>query len=759
MNIQKVEDPSSGQPLAYHAPSHAMPQQVLSVPDVGSPRSNPLLMIWRRKGVLAAVVAACVLAAMVKYMVSTQVYRSEAKLFVNTSNMKSDGGASSSGGSGSQNNLHTQCELIKSATMLADVLAKEEVRNSKTLSGEQQQFSYMRNNLAATVLKDNDIITVSFDSPYKYEAQAILESVIKSYTEYHTKEKKLSVFKLEQYKQQKKAELGQKQKELLDFIEKNGQLSFAGNEKGNIVLQQLLSLQEALSAAHLEYLNAKSNYDSASGKLNDPMKLRNMIEYLRSTGMSIAADPNEQTLRGQLAAMEAQAEELGRRYLPDHPSVRASQATIASLRARIGEMDRNLADTYMVALQQKVATAKTREEELQKAYDDQNKLAIAQNVKAGQHKIIEDEVKRLSNAVEEADLQILKMNASESTGVPVVQEFDRPSDAVVVRPNRQLMLFQGLLIGLVLGCMAAIVRDWTDQGLRSTEEITDTLGVAMLGSVPHMSGPPNPMAQGRKVDLEPASDVAETYRTIRTAVFFGTPERESRTILVTSPAPGDGKSTFASNLAIAMAQTGKRVLLVDCDFRRPVQHRIFECRPGVGLSSVLAGHEPLDRAIQNTGIAGLDILPAGPVPSNPAEILNSQSFNEVLEELSVRYEHVVIDSPPVMAVADSRILAAMCSVTILVLRAESTTRKAALHTRRALQSVGAAILGVVVNDVPRAKDRYGDYGGYSGYRAKYNASHANGSESATNGASATNGSGTKSTAMVPARSFLDLRRK
>ncbi len=131
-----------------------------------------------------------------------------------------------------------------------------------------------------------------------------------------------------------------------------------------------------------------------------------------------------------------------------------------------------------------------------------------------------------------------------------------------------------------------------------------------------------------------------------------------------------------------MAQAGKHVLLVDADFRKPVQHRIFECRPGIGLSSVLTGGEALERAIQASGIANLDILPAGPVPTNPAEILNSQSFNEVLEELSVRYEHVVIDSPPVMAVADSRILAAMCSVTILVLRAQSSTRKSALHTRK-----------------------------------------------------------------------------
>jgi capsular exopolysaccharide synthesis family protein len=751
MNIQKVDDPYPSQSLAnVHQPSHAM--QVMSVPDVGAPRANPLAMIWRRKGILAAVVVLCVLGAAVKFMLSTQIFRSEARLFVQVNGARSTDPVAP--GATGHSNLATQCELIKSAAILANVLARPEIQATKTMTDESSRWSALKANLNATVGKDNDIITVSFDSPYPNEAQQILTAVIDAYTGFHTKEKRAHVVELENWRRKTQLDLEKKQKELLDFKKANGALSFTG-EKGNITMQKLGSLQEALTQASIETVNFKSALDSARGKLGDPGQLRNLVDYLRSTGTWVSPDSNEQALRGQLMAMEAQAEELNRRYMADHPSVRAAQATVASLRARIGENDRRLAESYLLAMEQKLVASKNREAELQNAYDQQNKAAMALNDKAAEYEIIEADVKRLANTVESADQKLIALNASESVGTPTIQEFDKPSrPGAPIQPRRDMMLFQGLVIGLILGCFAALVRDWTDQGLRSGDEITEALGIPLLGSVPHMAGPPNPMAQGRKVDLEPASDVAETYRTIRTAVFFGTPDRESRTILVTSPAPGDGKSTFASNLAIAMAQTGKRVLLVDCDFRRPVQHRIFECRPGIGLSTVLAGHESLEKAIQPTGVAGLDILPAGPVPSNPSEILNSQSFNEVLEELSVRYEHVVVDSPPVMAVADSRILAAMCSVTILVFKAESTTRKAALHTRRALQSVGAAILGIVVNDVPRARDRYGDYGGYSGYRAKYNGHAANGSEHVA----ASAGAG-KSTAMIPARSFLDLRRK
>jgi succinoglycan biosynthesis transport protein ExoP len=752
MDIEKVDN--------SHALSYPVqPQmQMMAVPEVGAPGINPLMMIWRRKGILVAVLLVCVLAAGVKYLFSTQIFRSDARLFVQTGGSKAplDVGTASNGGA-SQGNLHTQCELIKSASILASVLASPELADLKTFD-DGSRWTKLKENLSATVGKDNDIITVSFESAYPKEAQTILKTVVDAYANYHSKEKRSRVAELEKWRNKTQLALEQKQKELLEFKKANHAVSFTGGDKNNLTVQKLVSLQNALTDAHVETVNAKSVYESAKAKLGDPAQLHNFVEYLRSTGISIGADSNEQALRSQLLAMEAQSDELARRYLPSHPSVRASQATVATLRARIGEMDRSQAETYLLAMEQKVNAAKNREAELQQSYEAQNRAAMAHNDKAAEYEQIDGDAKRLASMVEKADLQIIDLNATENVGVPTVQVFDEPNlPGIPIKPDRYATLMQGLIIGLVLGCFAALVRDWTDQGLRSSEEIIETMGVPLLGSVPHMPGPPNPMAQGRKVDFEPASDVAETYRTIRTAVFFGTPDRESRTILVTSPAPGDGKSTFASNLAIAMAQTGKRVLLVDADFRRPVQHRIFESRPGIGLSTVLAGHEPLDKTIQSTGIAGLDILPAGPQPSNPSEILNSQSFNEVLEELSVRYEHVVVDSPAVMAVADARILAAMCSVTILVLRAQTSTRKAAMHARRALQSVGAAILGVVVNDVPRARDRAGDYGSYSGYRAKYNGGASQ--PIAPDQQSTINTAGNKTTAMIPARSFLDLRRK
>ncbi|MFZ2147738.1 MAG: polysaccharide biosynthesis tyrosine autokinase [Sedimentisphaerales bacterium] len=231
---------------------------------------------------------------------------------------------------------------------------------------------------------------------------------------------------------------------------------------------------------------------------------------------------------------------------------------------------------------------------------------------------------------------------------------------------------------------------------------------------------PNVVKRGQKAHLAPKSIVAEAYRTIRTAVFFGVSRGEAKTILITSPAPGDGKSTVASNLAITMAQAGQKTLVLDADFRKPMQHNIFQIENREeGLSNLLAGAINMEEAIQPGPVENLDILNCGIEVPNPSEVLNSNSFAKVLKVFSERYDRVIVDSPPVGLVADSQILAALCDVTLLVLRAERSTRRHSQQARDSLLSVGSHILGAIVNDVPRGHGGYGYYsdgGRYGGYR-------------------------------------------
>jgi succinoglycan biosynthesis transport protein ExoP len=284
-------------------------------------------------------------------------------------------------------------------------------------------------------------------------------------------------------------------------------------------------------------------------------------------------------------------------------------------------------------------------------------------------------------------------------------------------PSRTRFLAIGMLAGAFFGFGLSWLRDLLDHRLRSVDEVAEALQLPVLGMLPHMPASREKSHVGRLVAHAPRCAIAEAVRTLRTALHFGLSGHETRTLCVTSPSPGDGKSTVASNLAIAMAQADQRVLLIDADMRKPTQHLIFEVDPPHGLSSVLSNRHPVEDLILPTGIDMLDILPCGALPANPVELLNNGFFAELLEKLKGRYDKIVVDSPPVMPVADARVIAAVADSTLLVLRAERSARRLSQAARNELWRVRAKRIGVVVNGVPSGRNHsygygygYGDYG-------------------------------------------------
>jgi non-specific protein-tyrosine kinase len=215
------------------------------------------------------------------------------------------------------------------------------------------------------------------------------------------------------------------------------------------------------------------------------------------------------------------------------------------------------------------------------------------------------------------------------------------------------------------------------------------------------------------VTLEaPRSAPSESYRTIRTNVQFSTLDVPIRTVVVTSPGSGDGKSTLAANLAVTMAQAGKRVLLVDSDLRRPTLHQVFGVSNRVGLTTLLLDETlELDDVALDTHVPGLQILPSGPQPPNPSEVLGSRRMRRVLDQMRARADVVVLDSPPVLAVADGLVLAALADAMLLVVRSGHTRRATALRAKEQLDRVEARLLGVVVNGTPRDAEPV-DYAAY-----------------------------------------------
>lgn len=371
-------------------------------------------------------------------------------------------------------------------------------------------------------------------------------------------------------------------------------------------------------------------------------------------------------------------------------------------------------------------------EEFERLYEQQKTVATEVNKKEAEFAKLSLDVERTIKMADLIDTRIKELNVDEQKGAMNVQILENAkTEDVPSHPRKALIVAAAMVLGVLVGSGFACMHDWMDQRIRSADEVTEIIGLPVLGMVPTMleTDAAARANSGRKVHLDSGSDISEAYRTLRTAIFFGMPEKKVKTILFTSPQPGDGKSTSVSNLAIAMAQAGQRTLLIDCDLRKPVQHKTYSASNDVGISNVVARGVPVDEAIQRTEVEGLSLLPCGSMPPNPAEILNSAAFADVLHKLEQKFDIVLIDSPPVLPVTDARILSAIADMTILVLRAEKSTRKGAMHASDCLLNVGGKLFGAVVNDVPRKRGGYGyyagygyggyGYGGYGDYRGGY----------------------------------------
>ena len=213
---------------------------------------------------------------------------------------------------------------------------------------------------------------------------------------------------------------------------------------------------------------------------------------------------------------------------------------------------------------------------------------------------------------------------------------------------------------------------------------------------------------GKKLIVQenPKSIISEQYRTIRSNINFSMVDKEFKTIMITSSVPGEGKSTTSANIATVFTQAGKQVLIIDADMRKPTVHYTFKLKNAYGLSDVLTRQCELEQAIQSTHIEGLSVLSSGPVPPNPAELLQSNQMNLLVEKLKSKFDLIIFDTPPLMAVTDSQILANQCDATILVVNCGVTKKEIAAKAKEQLANSKANIIGVVLNNYKLDKDHY-----------------------------------------------------
>lgn len=317
-------------------------------------------------------------------------------------------------------------------------------------------------------------------------------------------------------------------------------------------------------------------------------------------------------------------------------------------------------------------------------------------------------------------LQYQLVQIQEASLGPYVTVLDSASDAIRIGTSLWQRVFLGVLVGMLIGIGGAFFLEYLDQTIKTSSDVERVLRTPVLGQIPYEIA----LAGGQRgsnrivttTELPHDDPATEAFRALRTNVTFVGAERPLQLIVVSSPGPGEGKTTTAANLALTLANAGSRTALIDGDLRRPQQHRAFKIVQDPGLTDVLVGDAKLGEVIRPDLADNLDVIPAGKIPPNPSELLGSDAMRRVLDDLRRDYEYIIMDSPPLLPVTDAVVAAAASDATVVVLRSGETEEIAALRAFEQLDRVKARVAGVVLNGLTARFDQHYAYYTYRGYR-------------------------------------------
>ena len=471
--------------------------------------------------------------------------------------------------------------------------------------------------------------------------------------------------------------------------------------KAEFALQQLDDLNRSFTDAENDRIQKEARYKMLASADNDTLVAALGSELVRN-------------LRADTSRLER---ELGRAktvYGPQHPKMIEMEAELALAKLRLDTEIKKGRE----AVEQEYQASTRRAGELGRRLDAGRQHAIVSHARQMQLSLLKKEAESTESVYAELVKRLKELQIASQlqvTNVKIADAARLPYKPVSPKKKRDLVL--ALVGGLIGGVALALVREAGDQTFRSPREVSMLVRLPNIGTIPSVRSITRRALPGvddlpaRSIPDEdapwPAQLAGEAFRSIRAFVLHGRMLDTPRTILVTSAQPQEGKSFNAVNLAVALAEAGEKVCLVDADLRRASCHRAFGLElPSIGLSTILHRGLPPEVGLVATGVPNLTFLPAGPRPPDPSALLSSERARSLLGTLREQYPWVIVDSPPVLAVSDGTVLASMVDGVVLVVRAHSTPIEAVLLARDRLQALGARMLGVVLNDVKLPRNRY-----------------------------------------------------
>lgn len=681
--------------------------------------------IYRRRYVVAAIVALCVLLGLVAAMLTTPIYQAEATVQIDQEAAKVLETQDVEPGVTAQDAerfLQTQLDVIRSRALsirVAEALGL--FRNTAFLTAmeiappeaasdaarraalRERVINVVQSNLTVDLPRSSRVASIGFTSPNPAVAARVANGFVEAYITSNLQRRFDASGYARRFLEERLAETKQRleasERQAIAYA-RNARLIDTGGvaaegssaPQSSLVSTNLVQLNNAYSAARAARLQAQQRWQVAQAT-----PLMNLPEVL--------ANPAISQLQRSRAEAYAQYSQNRARYGQDHPLIVQNQAQVQEIDKQINR----LAGTVRSSIRDQYQTNLQQENALQRDVGALQQSALAERDRSVDYNILKREAdtnRSLYDALLQRYRELSAAAGITSNNISRIDLAEVPRSPISPSPILNMLL--GGLGGLGLALMFVFVREKVDDVVRSPEDLERSGGVALLGTVP-LSESGTSLEEAL---ADQKSSISEAYSSIRTSLELASANGLPSSLFLTSSEPGEGKSTSALTIARAFAQIGKRTILIDADMRKPRLHRLLNVTNELGLSNVLARQKPITDVIKPSGTQNLDLVTCGPIPPNPAELFAGDAMREVLASFSGMYDLAVIDGPPVLGLADAPSIAAAAQATVFVAKANIARRGRVQMAVRRLLASRATILGTVLTSFDPKRAAYGSHYGY-----------------------------------------------
>jgi len=737
-----------GEPAEFLRPVGSALYNVLP-PQESTPREYMRVLI-KRKWMVIAIIAGVFMAVAVASLRQTPVYDAVGRIAVNKADPNLIAFKNSAPDTDyvyEQSDLDTEVRILQSDLLALQVIRQLNLDKRPEFGGHSDQrqanlvadplqtdsnrasalLASFHGRLRVTLIPNTRIMEIHFTSTDPQLAASAVNTLADTYIKQNFQTKFESTMQASDWLSKQLVDLQMKvetsQEKLVRYQKEHEILGT--DEKTNIITEKLDELNKEMTMAESDRMQKEAVYRQTQS--NDPEAIAAAIVSDSAAGASGATSGLLDKLREQQVGLRIQVAELSTQFGPSYPK-------IAQLNNQLKEIDRQLQSETNKAvdrLKGQYLAALQRENMLRGSFEKQKQEANKLNESAIEYSILKRDLdsnrtlyegllEKLKEAGVTAGLRSNNFRIIDAARVPT-----SPSE-----PNIPRNLSFALVLGVIASIGLAFLLENMDNTVRIPEQAQAISGLPSLGMIPFGSKSASQGLPGKRLALtassevvetvtqvRPQSQMAESYRALRTSLLLSNLGAPPKVIMVTSARPQEGKTTTSINTAIVLAQKGVRVLLVDADLRRPSIHKTLGMGPRSGLSNVLTGSATLQQTITTSPILpNLFIMPAGTPPPNPAELLASSNMRDLLAELRQQFDHIVIDTPPTLSVTDAVVLSPRADATILVIRSGQTTKQALRRSRDILTQVNAHVAGVLLNAVDLTSP---DYYYYYEYQGKY----------------------------------------